>query len=137
MLFIREPPQFSGSGSLRNLLILYFYLLIKDFLNFFDPLSFPADGLSGIFELKMGLKGDFTMNNDLEYVVRDYLEMECMMDRPEQEFLLNFLKGQGIKAESIRIHPAFSIDNCLVVIVEGENSKKRLFYHLQKRSIEG
>ncbi|HOW58253.1 MAG TPA: hypothetical protein PLO78_00850 [Candidatus Omnitrophota bacterium] len=76
------------------------------------------------------------MNNELEYVVRDYLEMECLMARPEQEFLLNFLKAKGIKAESIRIHPAFSIDNCLVVIVKGAGTKKRLFYHPQKKKIE-
>ena len=76
------------------------------------------------------------MNNDVEYVVRDFLEMKCYLEKSEQEFLVDYLKDKGVKADSIRMHPAFSIDNCLVVIMEGAGSKKRLFYHPQKRMIE-
>ena len=71
-----------------------------------------------------------------EYLVRDFLEIKCTLKEPEQEFLLDFLKGKGFKAESIRTHPAFSVDDHLVVIMEGTASKNRLFYHPQKKTIE-
>ena len=71
-----------------------------------------------------------------EYLVRDFLEIKCTLKEPEQEFLLNFLKGKGVKAEAIRTHPAFSVDDHLVVIMEDGVSKRRLFYHPRKRKIE-
>lgn len=71
-----------------------------------------------------------------EYLVRDFLEIKSTLKEPEQEFLLDFLKGKGVKADAIRTHPAFSVDDHLVVIMEGANSKKRLFYHPKNRTIE-
>ena len=71
-----------------------------------------------------------------EYLVRDFLEIKCTLKEPEQEFLLDFLKGKDIEAESIQMHPAFSVDDHLVVIMENANSMKRLFYHPQKKMIE-
>jgi hypothetical protein len=71
-----------------------------------------------------------------EYLVRDFLEIKCTLKEPEQEFLLDFLKGKGIKGNAIRMHPAFSVDDHLVVIMEGTGEKKHLFYHPQKRTIE-
>ncbi len=73
-----------------------------------------------------------------EYLVRDFLEIKCTLKEPEQEFLLDFLKGKGVKAEAIRMHPAFSVDDHLVVIMEEEEAdlKKRLFYRPQRKTIE-
>lgn len=71
-----------------------------------------------------------------EYLVKDFLEIKCTLKEPEQEFLLDFLKGKGLRAESIRMHPAFSVDDHLVVIMDDAEKKKRLFYHPQKQSIE-
>ena len=71
-----------------------------------------------------------------EYLVRDFLEIKCTLKEPEQEFLLDFLKGKGVKAESIQMHPAFSVDDHLVVIMEDANRKKRLFYQPRKKTIE-
>ena len=71
-----------------------------------------------------------------EYLVRDFLEIKCTLKEPEQEFLMDFLKGRNIKAESIRMHPAFSVDDHLVVIMDEAKEKKRLFYHPQKKTIE-
>ena len=71
-----------------------------------------------------------------EDLVQDFLEVKCTLKEPEQEFLLDFLKGKGVKAESIRMHPAFSVDDHLVVIMEDGDSKNRLFYHSRKKTIE-
>jgi hypothetical protein len=71
-----------------------------------------------------------------EYLVRDFLEIKCTLKEPEQEFLLNFLKGKGVKAEAIRTHPAFSVDDHLVVIMEDAGLKKCLFYHPKKKTPE-
>jgi hypothetical protein len=71
-----------------------------------------------------------------EYLVQDFLEIKCTLKEPEQEFLLDFLKGKGVRADSNRVHPAFSVDDHLVVILEDAKSKKRLFYHPQRKKIE-
>jgi hypothetical protein len=71
-----------------------------------------------------------------EYLVRDFLEIKCTLKEPEQEFLLDFLKGRGVKGDAIRMHPAFSVDDHLVINMEGEGSRKRLFYHPWKKTIE-
>ena len=71
-----------------------------------------------------------------EYLVRDFLEVKCTLKEPEQEFLLDFLRGKGVDAESIRMHPAFSIDDHLVVIMEDAGHKRRLFYHPREKTIE-
>ena len=71
-----------------------------------------------------------------EYLVRDFLEIRCTLKEPEQEFLLDFLKSKNIEAEAIRTHPAFSVDEHLVVITEDLNSKKCLLYHPEKKMIK-
>ena len=70
------------------------------------------------------------------HLVRDFLEIKCTLKDSEQEFLLDFLRGKGVKAEAIQMHPAFSVDDHLVVILEDADSKKRLFYHPGKKTIE-
>ncbi|MFA5160461.1 MAG: hypothetical protein WC484_08175 [Candidatus Omnitrophota bacterium] len=77
-----------------------------------------------------------TTKQTWEYLVRDFLEIKCTLKEPEREFLLAFLKGKGVKAEAIQMHPAFSVDGHLVVIMEDAGSKKRFFYHPQKKMIE-
>ncbi len=64
-----------------------------------------------------------------EYLVRDFLEIKCTLKEPEQEFLLDFLKGKGLKAEAIQMHPAFSVDDLLVIVTENGRTQKSLFYH--------
>jgi len=46
------------------------------------------------------------------------------------------LKDKGVRAEEIQMHPAFSVDDHLVVTMEDADSKKRLFYHPRNKTIE-
>ena len=78
----------------------------------------------------------FVNKQTWEYLVRDFLEIKCTLKEPEQEFLLDFLKGKGVRAEEIQMHPAFSVDDHLVVIMEDADSKKRLLYHPRNKTIE-
>jgi len=71
-----------------------------------------------------------------EYVVRDFLEVKCALKEQEQEYLLDFLKTKGIREEPVRIYPAFSIADCLVVVTDGAKAKRRWFYHRGKKKIE-
>ena len=76
-------------------------------------------------------------NRTWEYLVRDFLEIKCSLKEPEQKFLLDFLKGKNIKADAIQMHPAFSVDDHLVVVMEEEaDRKKRLIYRPKKKTIE-
>ena len=77
------------------------------------------------------------MKKELEYAVRDFLEMRCFLKEPEQKFLLDFLKEKDLKAEAIRAYPAFSIEDCLVVIMDGSRTRQRWLYHPGKKLIEG
>ena len=95
-----------------------------------SPLGFRA------LHQKGGITISFIAKQMWEYLVRDFLEIKCTLKEPEQEFLLDFLKGKGVEAESIRMHPAFSVDDLLVVIMEDGRQKKRLFYHPQMKTIE-
>lgn len=71
-----------------------------------------------------------------EYVVRDFLEVKCALKEQEQEYLLDFLKTKGISEEPVRIYPAFSIADCLVVVTDGMKAKRRWFYHRGKKKME-
>ncbi len=71
-----------------------------------------------------------------EYLVRDFLEIKCRLKEPEQEFLMDFLKGKNIRADAIKTHSAFSVDDHLVVIMDKGGKKKHLFYHPEKKKIE-
>jgi len=71
-----------------------------------------------------------------EYLVRDFLEIKCKLKEPEQEFLLDFLKGKGIKADAIQMHPAFSVDDHLVIVMENSALKKQFIYRPLKKAIE-
>ncbi len=77
-----------------------------------------------------------TTKQTWEYLVRDFLDIKCTLKEPEQEFLLDFLKGKGVKADAIRMHPAFSVDDHLVIVMEDGTAKKRLFYHPWNKTIE-
>ena len=78
----------------------------------------------------------FASKQTWEYLVRDFLDIKCTLKEPEQEFLLNFLKDKGVKADAIRMHPAFSVDDHLVFVMEDGRAKKRLFYHPWDQTIE-
>lgn len=71
-----------------------------------------------------------------EYLVRDFLEIKCTLREPEQKFLVDFLRGKGIKGDAIRMQPAFSVDDHLVIVMENGKARKRLFYHPRKKTIE-
>lgn len=78
----------------------------------------------------------FVEKQTWEYLVRDFLDIKCTLKEPEQEFLLDFLKGKGVRADAIRMHPAFSVDDHLVIIMESGDARKRHFYHPWKKTIE-
>lgn len=76
------------------------------------------------------------MNGELEYTVRDVLETRCFLKEPEQDFLVNFLKGRGVRKGQVTLHSAFSIKDHLVVIVEKGGFRRRFFYHPRHKKIE-
>jgi len=85
-----------------------------------SPLGFRA------LHQKGGITISFIAKQMWEYLVRDFLEIKCTLKEPEQEFLLNFLKG---RVDAIRMHPAFSVDDLLVIVTENGRTQKSLFYH--------
>ena len=78
------------------------------------------------------------MKETWEYLVKDFLDIKCTIREPEQEFLLDFLKQRGVSANKIQMHPAFSVDDHLVVVMEGENNcaQKSFVYHPNEMRID-
>ncbi|HOE68781.1 MAG TPA: hypothetical protein PK997_06315 [Candidatus Omnitrophota bacterium] len=74
--------------------------------------------------------------SDWEYVMRDFLEVKCSLKEREQEYLLDFLKTKGVSEKPVRIYPAFSVADCLVVVTDGMKTKRRWFYHRGRKKIE-
>ncbi len=70
-----------------------------------------------------------------EYLVRDHLELRCKIRERERDVLISALKEKDLAADSIKVHTAFSIDDCLIVIAEGSSCKRRFFYHPENQKL--
>ncbi len=56
--------------------------------------------------------------NIWEYLVGDFLETACFLSIKEQACLIEELQRQKIQAESIDVHPCFSINGKVIVVCE-------------------
>ncbi len=81
-------------------------------------------------------------NNDFTFpghvwkdLVSDFLEMACFLEPQEQEFLVRELQQQNIAAESIEVHPCFSINGRVVIVCEDVAAQECWLYFVKKQKI--
>ena len=53
-----------------------------------------------------------------EYLVGDFLETACFLNSEERNCLVQELQRQNVKAESIDVHPCFSINGKIIIVCE-------------------
>lgn len=68
-------------------------------------------------------------------IVTDYLGMKSNLDIQDQQVLLQALNEGRVQATSIRIHPCFSIQGRLIIILECAGVKEYLIYSSGKRKL--
>lgn len=68
-------------------------------------------------------------------IVTDYLDIKSNLDVQDQKTLLQALNQGRVQATSIRIHPCFSIQGRLIIILECAGVKEYLIYSSEKRKL--
>mgnify|MGYP000446638784 CR=1 FL=1 len=76
------------------------------------------------------------MKNAWEDLINDFLEVACRLAPDERALAINALKSENISAEHLEVHPAFSIDGKVMVVLKPGLMKECLFYFLEQRRIE-
>ena len=62
--------------------------------------------------------------------------MACFLSESERERLLNDLRFHQCRADSIDVHPTFSMEGKLISMVEKAEIKECWLYHLDGKRIE-
>lgn len=82
------------------------------------------------------LNDDFTFPSQVwKDLVNDFLEMACFLKPQQQEFLVRELQQENITAESIDVHPCFSINGRMVIICEDIPVQECWIYFVKKQKI--
>ncbi len=68
-------------------------------------------------------------------IVSDYLDVRSNLDEREQQALLQVLHHQQVQATSIKIHPCFSIEGRLIIVLESEGMRDYLIYSSKKKKL--
>jgi hypothetical protein len=69
-------------------------------------------------------------------VVNDFLEMACFLTDAERLYLMQAMQSDGVKSDTIYVHPSFSIDGRLVIVCEDEKISDCLIYYPRKKKLE-
>lgn len=64
-----------------------------------------------------------------EDIILDVSEIQCRMSEQESNRLLEALRRQGISADHVSTHTAFSLDHHLVVVLKDGEPKHGWFYY--------
>lgn len=76
------------------------------------------------------------MKNTWQDLVNDFLEVACRLDPEQRALAIAALESENISSEHLEVHPAFSIDGKIMVVLKPGVMKECLFYFLEQRKIE-
>ena len=69
-------------------------------------------------------------------LIQDFLEVACRLDQEHRLTVLEALKEEDILSEHLEVHPAFSIDGRVVVIVDTETIRECFYYFPARKKVE-
>jgi len=69
------------------------------------------------------------------HIVDDLLEISCALAHESRRFLCQALEKRSIQADSVDLHPGFSLQKIMVVISENQNIDECWFYNPKKKKI--
>ena len=71
-----------------------------------------------------------------EYVVDDFMEMACFLTPEQRRQLLHEMLLHRCTSEKINVHPSFTTDKHLIVILEGVQVEECWLYYPEGGNIE-
>ena len=76
------------------------------------------------------------MRQAWEDIVEDFLEVACRMSTDQREVALEALRKQGLSLDHLEVHPAFSLEGRLMVVLRGIDVRHCSLYFVDKGKIE-
>lgn len=76
------------------------------------------------------------MRKTWEDLVEDFLEVACRMNRAQRETALESFRAESITSEHLEVHPAFSVEGRLMVVLNGTEISKCALYFVRNGRIE-
>ncbi len=76
------------------------------------------------------------MRHTWEDLVEDFLEVACRMSTRQRELALECLRQEGVDAQHLEVHPAFSLEGKLMVILRGAAVYRCSVYFVECGKIE-
>lgn len=76
------------------------------------------------------------MRKTWEDLVEDFLEVACRMNQAQRETALENLRLDSITSEHLEVHPAFSIEGRLMVVLRGTEISKCTLYFVRNGRFE-
>lgn len=71
-----------------------------------------------------------------EDLVTDFLEMACFLKPEDHQYLIRELQKQNIQAESIDVHPCFSINGKVIIICEEFVPRECWLFYAKRRQVQ-
>lgn len=76
------------------------------------------------------------MRHTWEDLVEDFLEVACRMNARQRELALECLRLEGVEAEHLEVHPAFSLEGKMMIILRGAAVSRCAVYFVESGKIE-
>lgn len=76
------------------------------------------------------------MRKTWEDLVEDFLEVACRMNRAQRETALESFRLESITSEHLEVHPAFSVEGRLMVVLNGTEISKCTLYFVRNGRVE-
>lgn len=73
--------------------------------------------------------------NVWEDLVSDFLEMACFLKPEDHTYLIEELQRQNVKAESIDVHPCFSINGKVIIVCEEIVPRECWLFFAKRRQV--
>ncbi|MBU3759099.1 MAG: hypothetical protein FGM27_04140 [Candidatus Omnitrophica bacterium] len=76
------------------------------------------------------------MDNAWEDLVDDFLDVACRLGPAQRKTVLETLKQEGLSSPYLEVHPAFSIEGRLVVILGSKTVQKLAVFLPEEGSVQ-
>ncbi len=71
-----------------------------------------------------------------EYIVDDFMEMACFLSEEKRLFLIEEMRLSRKISDAMEVHPSFTMDKNLVVVIDGPKVEECWLYYPQQKKIE-
>lgn len=76
------------------------------------------------------------MKSTWEDIVNDFLEVGCQLSKTERDCILKIFEKQNIRSSHIQVHPTFSFNGHLVIILKQTPIHQYWIYNRLQKDIQ-